>query len=63
MCTITSKIDTPFSTLPDWTNPKEEKYKRLNCELTMVPSGASLEFNVYFNGRRMGGSSVTVKFN
>ncbi|KAI1362877.1 hypothetical protein F5Y08DRAFT_329774 [Xylaria arbuscula] len=62
MCSIESEIDIPFAKLKDWSNPKGKVLKRLDYDIEMVPSGASLEFNVYVEGRKMGASNVAVTF-
>ncbi|KAI0430723.1 hypothetical protein F5Y09DRAFT_307087 [Xylaria sp. FL1042] len=62
MCSIECNIDIPFSKLKDSPNPKGTKLKRLDYDIEMVPSGASLEFNVYVEGRKMGASNVAVDF-
>ncbi|KAI1425003.1 hypothetical protein F5Y12DRAFT_397991 [Xylaria sp. FL1777] len=62
MCSIECNIDIPFSKLKDSPNPNGKKLKRLDYDIEMVPSGASLEFNVYVEGRKMGVSNVAVDF-
>ncbi|RWA10740.1 hypothetical protein EKO27_g4359 [Xylaria grammica] len=61
-CSINCDIGIPFSELSDWENPEGKKLKRLVYDIEMVPSGATLEFNVYLDGRKMGASNVAVKF-
>ncbi|KAI0532864.1 hypothetical protein GGR58DRAFT_148013 [Xylaria digitata] len=58
---IKCDVGIPFSQLPDWVNPEGKKLKRLHYDIEMVPSGAALEFSVYFDGRKMGASNVAVK--
>ncbi|KAI0543985.1 hypothetical protein F4679DRAFT_566597 [Xylaria curta] len=62
MCSIDCNIDTPFSKLKDWVNPAGEKLKRLDFDIEMVPSGATLEFNIYVGDQKMGASNVAVNF-
>ncbi|KAK9412835.1 putative Actin-like ATPase domain-containing protein [Seiridium unicorne] len=62
MCSIDCKVGIPFAKLIDYRNPQGEKLKRLEFDIEMVPSGASLEFNVYMEGRKLGGSNVAVNF-
>ncbi|KAI0904023.1 hypothetical protein F4823DRAFT_616447 [Ustulina deusta] len=62
MCSIECNIDIPSSKLKSWVNPNGKALKRLDYDIEMVPSGASLEFNVYVEGRKMGASNVAVTF-
>ncbi|KAI0521987.1 hypothetical protein F5B22DRAFT_512862 [Xylaria bambusicola] len=62
MCSIECDVDIPFPKLKDWSNPKGKILKRLDYDIEMVPSGASLEFYVYVEGRKMGTSNVAVTF-
>ncbi|KAH7324239.1 hypothetical protein B0I35DRAFT_449279 [Stachybotrys elegans] len=62
MCSITWKPTLPFSKWKDFKNPKGEMLKRVNYVIEMIPSGATLEFNVYVDGQKMGASSVAVNF-
>lgn len=62
LCTIDFTVDTPYWQLPDYTNPKGEVLKRLEFEIEMTPSGASLEFAVLVNGKRQGAQNVAVNF-
>ncbi|KAI0440363.1 hypothetical protein F4803DRAFT_527786 [Xylaria telfairii] len=62
MCSIGCAIDIPFSEMKDWVNPNGTVFKRLDYDIEMVPSGASLEFNVFIEGKNMGVSNVAVTF-
>ena len=62
LCTIECELDVPFSSLPLSMNPSGEIYRKLNYNLEMVPSGASVEFSVYIDGRKQGGENVAIKF-
>lgn len=59
---VESTIDVPYPSLKDYTNPKGETMKRLEYDVKMVPSGASLEFAVFLDGRKLGKSHVAVEF-
>jgi hypothetical protein len=61
-CTITWTMLTPFALLPDYTNSAGEILKKLEFDLEMIPSGASIEFAVFINGKRQGGSNTSVRF-
>jgi hypothetical protein len=60
--TIECTLDVPFSSLEDYTNPAGEKMKKMDYEVIMVPSGASVEFAVCIDGRRQGKSNANVHF-
>jgi len=62
LCTIDYTLDVPVSTLENWVNPKGVTHKRFSFELEMKPAGATVEFAVYFDGRRQGGQHVNVRF-
>jgi hypothetical protein len=61
-CTITWTMLTPFALLPDYTNSAGEILKKLEFDLEMIPSGASIEFAVFIDGKRQGGSNTSVRF-
>ena len=62
LCVIDYTLDVAISSLQDWTNPKGVSLKRFNFEIEMKPAGASVEFIVYFDGRRQGGQHVNIRF-
>lgn len=62
LCSITGEVGIPFSELKDRQTPSGKTLKVLEYDIEMVPSGASLEFNVYIEGRKMGESKVAVSF-
>ncbi|KAI0972386.1 hypothetical protein F4678DRAFT_430149 [Xylaria arbuscula] len=62
MCSIDVHIGIPYAKLKDYSNPNGKVLKRLDYDIEMVPSGASLEFNIYVEGRKMGASNVAVDF-
>lgn len=62
LCTIEFQVDTPFWKLQDYTNPNGEVLKRLNYAVEMIPSGATLDFEVSINGKRQGTQNVSVSF-
>ena len=63
LCKIDCTIDVPFSQLDDGVNQKTgKKIKKLNFDLEMVPSGASVEFVVYVNGKRQGSQNAAISF-
>lgn len=62
MCLVECRVPVIFSKLKSWINPKGKELKRLDYDIEMVPSGATLEFNIYFEGRKMGASNVAITF-
>ncbi|KAI0865570.1 hypothetical protein F4860DRAFT_256850 [Xylaria cubensis] len=55
-------LDVLYSELPDFESEIGESWKKLSYEIEMVPSGASVEFSVYIDGRKQGGKSVKFSF-
>jgi hypothetical protein len=62
LCKIDCSLDIPFSALEDWTGTYGQKLKKMTYEVEMIPSGASVEFVVYIDGRRQGGQNANVHF-
>ncbi|KAL8386330.1 hypothetical protein RB599_007955 [Gaeumannomyces hyphopodioides] len=62
LCVFDYKIDRPFDQLPDWTNAQNESFKRFCFELELIPSGSSVELSLYYQGRKQGSKSFTVRF-
>ncbi|KAI8713422.1 hypothetical protein NCS52_01286900 [Fusarium sp. LHS14.1] len=60
--TIQCSIDTPFWGLEDHWNKAGVRVKKLEYHLEMVPSGASIEFAVVVNGKKMGKSQFQTRF-
>ncbi|KAI0799127.1 hypothetical protein GGR55DRAFT_684312 [Xylaria sp. FL0064] len=58
--TLYCVLDVRYSDLPDFNI--EKGLKELTYEIEMVPSGASLDFSVYIDGRKQGGRSVEMRF-
>ncbi|KAL4807449.1 hypothetical protein BDV18DRAFT_167977 [Aspergillus unguis] len=62
-CKIDCTLDVPFSSLEDFRSAGTGEWmKRMSFDLEMVPSGATVGFVVYVEGRRMGGQNATVVF-
>ncbi|KAI1746422.1 hypothetical protein F4680DRAFT_401390 [Xylaria scruposa] len=55
-------VDVLYSDLPDFESKTRESWKKLSYEIEMVPSGASVEFAIYIDGRKQGGKSVKFSF-
>ena len=62
LCDIDYQLDVPFEDPEDYPAKNGEKCKKLSYEIEMVPSGASVEFAVYFNGRKQGAQNAQIKF-
>ena len=62
LCQINCLINKPFSAFEDLVNAKGERLKKLSYELEMVPSGAAVEFVVYFDGKKQETQNAKVVF-
>ncbi|KAF2649412.1 actin-like ATPase domain-containing protein [Lophiostoma macrostomum CBS 122681] len=60
LCTISCPIHA--SMIVDWKNGTGKLVKRLSYDLKMIPSGASVEFEIYIDGRRQGTTGVQIDF-
>lgn len=58
LCSIIWRVDDLQSVMEFFTNTKGVRVGKLWYEVKMVPSGATLEFAVYVNGKRLGEQSV-----
>ncbi|KAL0769494.1 hypothetical protein CaCOL14_008802 [Colletotrichum acutatum] len=61
-CYIDCKLDVPFSSLPDIMTIDGTMAKKMTYVVEMIPSGASVEFAVYINGRKQGSHNACVRF-
>ncbi|KAI5864716.1 hypothetical protein GGS23DRAFT_561506 [Durotheca rogersii] len=62
LCDIDCKLTTPYSELPDFRTPSGEYRKKMIFEVEMMPSGASMDFAVYVNGKKQGKNNVNIRF-
>ncbi|CAM1506541.1 Fc.00g061820.m01.CDS01 [Cosmosporella sp. VM-42] len=63
LCNIRlSRIPGNFQALPSWTNTEGRLYRRLQYELRIVCTGASLDFGIYHKNRRLESRNVSVEF-
>ncbi|OLN95475.1 Heat shock 70 kDa protein 12B [Colletotrichum chlorophyti] len=62
LCSIKCKLDIPYSKLPEFKTQDGVRAKRMDYEVEMVPSGASMEFVVYIEGRKQGVRNADVRF-
>ncbi|KAF4338994.1 actin-like ATPase domain protein [Fusarium beomiforme] len=58
--TIDCRSGKPYSALRHCQNSDGESFKALDFEVRMVPSGASVEFGVFIDGKRVGKSDVYI---
>ncbi|KAL6232783.1 hypothetical protein BDW75DRAFT_216790 [Aspergillus navahoensis] len=62
-CKIDCTLDVPFESLEDFRSAETGNWmKKMSFDLEMVPSGATVQFVVYVEGRRMGSQNANVKF-
>ncbi|KAI3549532.1 hypothetical protein CSPX01_02183 [Colletotrichum filicis] len=61
-CYIDCKLDAPFSSLPDIMTIDGTMAKKMTYVVEMIPSGASVEFTVYIDGRKQGSHNACVRF-
>ncbi|KAJ6125279.1 hypothetical protein N7471_012596 [Penicillium samsonianum] len=63
LCTIRiNRQHISYNSLPDFVGDSGVRSKKWNFELEMVPSGASNEFIVHYQGRRLGSGKAEVDF-
>lgn len=60
--TINCSIEVPFWELEDYWNTAGVRVKKLDYYVEMVPSGASVEFAVVVNGKKVGKSQLQAHF-
>ncbi|KAH6647235.1 hypothetical protein BKA67DRAFT_429649 [Truncatella angustata] len=56
--TLSCTLDVGYADLPDFGRKSWLNTKKLDFEIELVPSGASVEFILYFNGRKQTGPSA-----
>ncbi|KAJ2997102.1 hypothetical protein NUW58_g769 [Xylaria curta] len=59
--TLCCKLDIQYSDLPEFDSKAGGVVKILQYEIELVPSGASIEFVLYVDGRKQGGQSVKIR--
>jgi len=62
LCEIKCTITKPYSTLEDYINKRSERLKKFSSEVDIVPSGAAVEFALYFGGMKQGAQYAKVVF-
>ncbi|KAI2620987.1 actin-like ATPase domain-containing protein [Hypomontagnella submonticulosa] len=62
LCTITVKLDVPYEALEDFYGAQGKMLKKLDYTVEMVPSGASIDFAVLYDGIKLGSQNARVEF-
>ena len=62
LCTITWDTAIDVTSLPTFTNSLGKVFYQLQYEVEMTCTGASLDFAVYYKGKRQGSKHVVVDF-
>lgn len=60
--TLRCNLDVQFWELQDYWSQRAERVKKLEFEIELAPSGASVEFVLYVNGRKQTGENGKVRF-
>jgi len=60
--TLHCDLDLQYSDLPDFLCKTEVTKKKLAYDIEIVPSGASVQFVLYIDGRRQGSETAKVKY-
>lgn len=61
LCDIKCHLNIPYDELEDYRGATGKKLKRLNYDIEMVPSGASNEFSVLYEGMKLGSHNASVE--
>lgn len=62
LCDIENNLDVAFRSLSDWTNSEGKTFKKLEYDVEMVPSGATLDVSVYIDGRKQRSTDTAIRF-
>lgn len=62
LCNINYNFNIPYDSLENFTGASGKKLKRLVLEIEMMPSGASNEFSIIYQGNKLGSQNVHVDF-
>ncbi|KAI1407357.1 actin-like ATPase domain-containing protein [Hypoxylon sp. FL1857] len=62
LCTITVELDVPYELLEDFTSAEGKRMKRFNFDVEMVPSGASIDFAILYQGIKLGSQNAKIEF-
>ena len=62
LCVFRYTLDVTYDFLEDYINMDGENMKRLYYTLEMIPSGASNEFRVFYEGEKLASHNVSTEF-
>ncbi|KAK7946949.1 actin-like ATPase domain-containing protein [Apiospora aurea] len=62
LVSISCKIATPLEEVPELFNRLGQRSRKLDFDLDMVPSWASVEFAVWAGGKKLGSSEVQIRY-
>ncbi|KAI9171325.1 Heat shock 70 kDa protein 12A [Paramyrothecium foliicola] len=62
LCTITWNQVVDFEKLPLWTNKLGKVFRKLKYDIEMTCEDGTVDFAIYFQGKRVGGRNVHVDF-
>lgn len=62
LCTINYELDIPYHSLEDFTTANGRELKRFHFQIKMIPSGASNEFSIHYQGEKLGSQIARIAF-
>lgn len=62
MCQMVWNQRVSFESLPTWTNSIGKVYHKLKFDIEMTCEDGTVEFIIYYQGKRVGGRHVEVEF-
>lgn len=62
LCMIKVNFAIDYDRLNDFTGQTGKRFKRLDYEMEMVPSGASNEFSIWYEGEKIASQNASIKF-
>ena len=58
---LTVRVDCPFEDLPEWENKDGDKFRRLSYDVEMTPTGMTMHWKCYINGKVQGEQNVKIE--
>lgn len=62
LCDIRCNFASIVDSLPDYTSPSGKVFKKFSYEIVMIPTGASVDFQVFYKDQRLASQEVKVCF-
>lgn len=62
LCTFNYELDIPYDSLENFTGKTGKELRRFSFEVKMIPSGASNEFSILYQGETLGSRTVQIHF-